>query len=361
MSDLRKSANPTPGNEIDPLGAVETGADRFVDPGLPEHKHRLSDKSEAGAAKAERQVTFIFALSVLASIGGIVGYFAFPVGASLGSVRASTLSIGLGLGIGMLGIGIAAVHWAKALMSDVEKVDERHAQRSDDATRAAAVQELKDGVADSNIARRPLLKGALISAVAVAPLAFVVPLVGNLGGDWNVSKFRHTMWAKGVRLARDPDGGLIRPEQVTIGSVWHVIPDGLHESHHMLEEKAKAIVLLVRLDPKDLKEAPDRADWSWDGIVAYSKVCTHVGCPVALYEQQTHHLLCPCHQSTFDVADGAKVVFGPAKRALPQLPITVDDEGYLVAQSDFHEMVGPSTWERERYTDIPVADEEKAH
>ena len=71
-----------------------------------------------------------------------------------------------------------------------------------------------------------------------------------------------------------------------------------------------------------------------------------MGCPVALYEQQTHHLLCPCHQSTFDVADGAKVVFGPAKRPLPQLPIAVDDEGYLIAQSDFDEPVGPSYWER---------------
>jgi ubiquinol-cytochrome c reductase iron-sulfur subunit len=71
-----------------------------------------------------------------------------------------------------------------------------------------------------------------------------------------------------------------------------------------------------------------------------------VGCPVALYEQRTHHLLCPCHQSTFDISDGAKVIFGPADRPLPQLPITVDSEGYLVAQSDFHEPVGPSYWER---------------
>jgi ubiquinol-cytochrome c reductase iron-sulfur subunit len=361
MSDLTKSEHVAPQGAPDPLSVGEGTVDRFPNPGLPEHKHRLSDESEAGAKRVERQIVILFVLSLLASIGGVVGYFAFPVGATLGSVQASTLSIGLGLGVGMLGIGVAAVHWAKALMSDVEQVDERHSQRSDDATRAAAVQALKDGADDSRIARRPVLKGALVSAVAVAPLAFVVPLVGNLGGDWNVSKYRYTLWGPGVRLARDPDGGLIRPEQVTIGSVWHVIPDGLLGSEHMLEEKAKAVVLMVRMNPNDLTEAPERADWSWDGIVAYSKVCTHVGCPVALYEQQTHHLLCPCHQSTFDVSDGAKVVFGPAKRALPQLPITVDDEGYLVAQSDFHEMVGPSTWERERYTDLPVSDEEKAH
>ena len=101
------------------------------------------------------------------------------------------------------------------------------------------------------------------------------------------------------------------------------------------------------MEESELTEAEDRASWSYHGIVAYSKICTHVGCPVALVEQHTHHLLCPCHQSTFDVSDGAKVIFGPAKRPLPQLPITVDDEGYLVAQSDFHEPVGPSFPERE--------------
>ncbi|MBN8881829.1 menaquinol-cytochrome c reductase iron-sulfur subunit precursor [Salana multivorans] len=330
--------------ELDPAPSPE----RFENPGLPPHRPRLSDTSPEGSKRAERQVAIIFGISILATIAGVWGYFAFPMDAGVGNVRYSTLSIGLGLGIGMLGIGIAAVHWAKALMSDVEVVDQRHPQRGDDATRAAAVADLQAGAKDSGIARRPLLKGALITAVAIAPLSFLVPFVGNLGGSWNVNAMRHTMWRKGTRLATDPDGRLIRPEMVTIGSVWHVIPDGLHEVDDVLAEKAKAIVLLVRLAPEDLKILPGREDWSYDGIVAYSKVCTHVGCPVALYEQQTHHLLCPCHQSTFDVADGAKVVFGPAKRALPQLPIMVDDEGYLAARDDFDEAVGPSTWERQR-------------
>lgn len=326
----------------------ESSPDRFHNPGLPPHRKRLSDLSDKGAKRAERQVVAIFVVSIIATIAGIWGYFAFPVDYSVINVRMSTLSIGLGLGIGMLGIGVAAVHWAKALMSDVEHVDQRHEQRGDDMTRAEAVAELKAGAEDSGIARRPLLKGALITAVAIAPLTFLVPFIGNLGGSWNVNAMRHTMWRPGTRLATDPDGRLIRPEMVTIGSVWHVIPDGLHDAEDHLNEKAKAIVLLVRLAPEDLKILPGREDWSYEGIVAYSKVCTHVGCPVALYEQQTHHLLCPCHQSTFDVADGAKVVFGPAKRALPQLPIMVDDEGYLAARNDFDEAVGPSTWERER-------------
>jgi ubiquinol-cytochrome c reductase iron-sulfur subunit len=88
-----------------------------------------------------------------------------------------------------------------------------------------------------------------------------------------------------------------------------------------------------------------RENWHIDGIVCYSRICTHVGCPITLYERDTHHMLCPCHQSTFDLADAGNAVFGPAARSLPQLPLAVDDEGYLVAQSDFVDPVGPSYWE----------------
>jgi ubiquinol-cytochrome c reductase iron-sulfur subunit len=163
-----------------------------------------------------------------------------------------------------------------------------------------------------------------------------------------VARLKHTLWDENVRLTRDPDGTPIKASDVTLGSVFHVIPEGLNELHeHKLEEKAKAAVLLMRLKPGDLHVSPEREDWNYNGIVAYSKICTHVGCPVALYEQQTHHLLCPCHQSQFDITREAAVIFGPAKRPLPQLPITVDDEGYLVARSDFTEPVGPSFWERQ--------------
>ena len=155
------------------------------------------------------------------------------------------------------------------------------------------------------------------------------------------------MWKKGVRLTRDPNGVPIKASEVTIGSAFHVIPDTLKDVEEgFLNEKAKSAVLLMRLPLDQLNEAEDRKGWSYDGIVAYSKICTHVGCPVALYEQQTHHLLCPCHQSQFDVSNHCAVIFGPAARPLPQLPITVDAEGYLVAQSDFLEPVGPSFWER---------------
>ena len=338
---------------------------QFEDPGVPHHRPRKADVDPKAADRAERQSAALFGLSILGTIVALVGYFGMDFGDDVGSIRAFTAVLGLGIALAMLGIGLGAIHWAKTLMRDHEMVEERHPMRSSAEARAGAIQDLKDGAVDSGLTgpkRRSLLKGSLITALAIAPLALLVPQIGSMGGDWNVSKFRHTMWAKGVRLAKDPSGEPIKAADVTIGSVFHVIPEGLNELEHgKIEEKAKAVVLLIRLNPADLNVQEGREDWSFDGIVAYSKICTHVGCPVALYEQQTHHLLCPCHQSTFDVANGAKVVFGPAKRPLPQLPIAVDDEGYIVAQSDFHEPVGPSYWDRLKGGDTSATDEEVEH
>lgn len=316
----------------------------LVDPGLAPHRPRLGDTDPSAAKRSERIVVGLLTLSIIGTLGALVAYFLVPPGETAASMRLSNLLLGVGLFLTMTSIGLAAVHWAKSLMSDHEKIDERHPIRSSDETRADAVAELKAGAADSGIERRSALKGALVTALALAPLPIAVPLLANVGGDWNVSKFKHTIWSKGTRLAHDPSGREIKASELTIGSVVHVIPASLKnpELEDPLSEKAKAVVLLIRLDERELNVK----DGTYKGIVAYSKICTHVGCPVALYEQQTHHLLCPCHQSTFDVANGAKVVFGPAKRPLPQLPITVDDEGYLIATDDFSEPIGPSFWER---------------
>ena len=332
-----------------------TAPDAFDNPGIPPHRHRLGDHDRAAEKSSERIVIGLFALSALATIAGVAGFFLFPAGQTLLGIRLGTTLLGGGLGISMLGIGLAAVHWAKSLMNDTEQVEERHAITSSPEDREGALGALSDGIADANIARRPLLKGALVSAAALAPLPVLVPLVGGLTDDWDYTPLKHTAWrnipagAKGRRLATDPDNRPIRAADVTNNSVFHVIPQDLGDlpgEDHLLNEKAKAMVLLVRIDPSELKISEGREDWNYHGIIAFSKVCTHVGCPVALYEQTTKHLLCPCHQSTFDLADEARVVFGPAKRPLPQLPISVDDEGYLIATSDFDEPVGPSFWER---------------
>lgn len=319
--------------------------ERFEDPGAEPHSPRATETDPAAARRTTRQVAVLFTISMLGTVGLIVAYVAVPPGQTVASVRLSNLLLGSALFLSLFGIGAAFVHWARTIMSSREVTEARHPQKSTPEVRDAAVAALKEGAEDSGIARRGVLKGAMISALALFPLGLAVPLIGEVGGDWNVGAFRHTMWKRGTRLARDPSGTPIKASDVTVGSAFHVIPEGLRDSEHWIEEKAKAVVLMVRLDPADLKSEQGEG-WSYDGIVAFSKICTHVGCPVALYEQQTHHLLCPCHQSTFDIADGAKVVFGPAARPLPQLPITVDDEGYLIAQSDFHEPIGPSYWER---------------
>nr|BFF11158.1 Rieske 2Fe-2S domain-containing protein [Microbacterium flavescens] len=327
-------------------------------PELPPHRERMTDKDPKAMKAAVRTVYTLFYLSIAGSIWAIAAYMLFPIESGrMTDIRNNNLFIGLGIAFALLAIGVAAIHWSKAVMSDREYVEPRHATRGRDATREAAIQAFADANEDSGFGRRTMIRNSMIAAL-VASVAPAIVLFRGLApqdtpehpeGGNPVALLTHTMWKEGSRLAHDPSGEPIRAADVTLGSAVHVIPEELAELSHSdgyLEEKAKAIVLLMRLLPDDLIETPERADWSYDGIVAYSKVCTHVGRPVALYEQQTHHLLCPCHQSQFDVTDAAKVIFGPAARPLPQLPITVDAEGYLVARSDFTEPVGPSFWER---------------
>ena len=330
-------------------GIASTDDNGLVNPGLPPHRQRITDSDPKKERLAERRVSGFFFLSVIGSIAAVVFYFLFPIEpGNLASVRLNTLSLGLAIALGLLGIGIGAVHWAKALMSDAEIVELRHGTRGSDATRAKAAEAFTLGNKESGFTRRALVRNSLIGAIALTPVPAVV-LFRDLAPDAEPNGLlRHTLWDTNVRLTRDPSGTPIKASDVTYGSAFHVIPETLLDSEEYLEEKAKAAVLLMRLRPEDLKEEDSKKDWSYDGIVAYSKICTHVGCPVALYEQQTHHLLCPCHQSQFDVSEGAKVIFGPASRPLPQLPISIDSEGYLVAQSDFKEPVGPSFWEREK-------------
>lgn len=345
-------------NAVEHAGVEESGKYAIDNPGLPPHRPRLADEDPRAAKKAERQVAFLFLLSILGTIIFFVGYFVIgQIGpdTTQETIRLQNMLLGLGTAFAMLGIGVGIVHWAKTLMPDHETVEMRHEVRTEE-DRVIAEGMVEDIIEESQIKRRPLLRNTLIGAIALAPLP-AIAIFRDLDDtdnrsdlaheNFGVERFRHTMWAEGVRLVRDPSGTPIKASDVTIGSAFHVIPEGLNELHYgKLNEKAKAVVLLMRLNPEDLEVSPEREDWNVDGIVAYSKICTHVGCPVALYEQHTHHLLCPCHQSTFDVTREAKVVFGPASHPLPQLPITVNEEGFLVAQSDFQEPVGPVYWER---------------
>lgn len=348
---LEESAQPSPG-----LGVAVS--DPAQNPGLPPHRKRMTDKDPKAEKRAARTVYTLFYLSLAGSIWAVAAYMMFPIeDGSLSAIRNNNLYIGLGIALALLSIGIGAIHWSKALMNDEEHIELRHPTRGTEETRAQAIQVFSDANEESGFGRRKMIRNTLITAIFASIVPGVALFRGlapqntpenPIAGD-PVALLKQTIWEKGDRLVRDPDGTPIRAADVTLGSAFQVIPESLTKLDHStgyLEEKAKAIVLMVRMRPEQLIESEERKDWSYDGIVAYSKVCTHVGCPVALYEQQTHHLLCPCHQSQFDVTDEAKVIFGPAARPLPQLPITVDADGYLVARSDFTEPVGPSFWER---------------
>jgi len=336
-----REATTTPGT------AVER-ADALQNPGLPPHRLRVTDTDPKAAKRAERIIVALFYVSVVGSVFAMAAYFAFPIRPNdLGSVRLNNVFIGIGLSFALLAVGIAAVHWGKVLMVDHEGIDIRHPVHGDAPTQARAVEIFRQADRESGFNRRVLIRNGMIAAFAALPFPAIF-LFRDLGPAVGTpaAAYSHTLWKQGTRLTKDPTGDPIKASDVTLGSVFHVIPENLNKSEDVLEEKAKAAVLLMRLEPSDLHVSPDRKTWNYNGIVAYSKICTHVGCPVALYEQQTHHLLCPCHQSQFDITREAAVIFGPAVRPLPQLPITVDSEGYLIAQSDFHEPVGPSFWER---------------
>jgi ubiquinol-cytochrome c reductase iron-sulfur subunit len=330
-----------------PTGTAVVRSDALQNPGFPEHRLRQTDVSPKKEARAARQVSNLFFLSIIGSVLAVVAYIIFPITpGDMASVRTNNLFLGLSITLGLLTLGLGAVHWAKTLMRDSESVELRHGTRGTDATREKAVEVFHLGNEESGFGRRALIRRSLIGALVLTPVPAIVLFRDLAPAADPVGQLQHTVWKTGTRLTKDPTGEPIKAADVTLGSAFHVIPEGLNDLPDKLEQKAKAAVLLMRLKPQDLHVSAGRESWNYEGIVAYSKICTHVGCPVALYEQQTHHLLCPCHQSQFDITQEAKVIFGPAKRSLPQLPITIDSEGYLVAQSDFHEPVGPSFWER---------------
>ncbi|MBU6254221.1 MAG: Rieske (2Fe-2S) protein, partial [Acidobacteria bacterium] len=157
-----------------------------------------------------------------------------------------------------------------------------------------------------------------------------------------------TNWKSGTRLVTDPGDRPIRPSDLEVGGVAQVQPELPAGKVRHLDDIAKDSVLLIRIRPEEFNLDAERLSWTYEGIIAFSKICSHMGCAVALYEQTTKHLLCPCHQSTFDVTRAAKVIFGPSARPLPQLAITVDSQGYLVAKQPFSEPVGPSFWGRNK-------------
>ena len=319
------------------------------DPGLPAHVHRKADADPKAAKRAERQVATMFLVSALGTVLLIFSFFFIPEDVFvfvpvLGNQNAHQLGLGLGMAISLFFIGMGAIHWAKTLMPDTEVIAERHEFRSPDSERKDFVTAVKEGAAASGLGRRSLIKRSLGAALGLSALSPLILLrdLGPLPGK----ELEKTTWKSGTYLVTDPGNRRIKASDLEVGAVAQVLPEIADPEHRKLSDIAKDAVLLIRLRPQEFNLEADRLAMTHDGIIAFSKICSHMGCAVALYEQQTKHLLCPCHQSTFDVTRAAKVIFGPSARPLPQLDITIDQEGYLVARQPFSEPVGPSFWER---------------
>jgi len=333
-------------------------AEPLSDPGIAPHQPRPTDVEPAMERRAEQQVAALFGAAALLALAFCVAYVAIDDDDTFAGYGASNLALGLTLGLSLLFIGLGAIQWAKKLMADYEMVEYRHSAASTVEDRKEAVAAFQAGSEESGFGRRTLVRNSLLGSVAFLGLPAVVLLsdLGPLPGN----AFARTVWKKGMRVVEDVSGEPIRPEDLAVGGQINAapaaffeseLPDGTvipaeYEGHQLQIERTKAPVILVRMPPEGITPGPGREDWGVSGILCYSKICTHVGCPISLWEQQTHQLLCPCHQSTFDLADSGRVLFGPASRPMPQLPLDVDDEGYLIAADDFAEPVGPSYWER---------------
>jgi ubiquinol-cytochrome c reductase iron-sulfur subunit len=291
--------------------------------------------------RAERLVALFFLLTFVAGIAFLVIYIAWPWQYKMGggNDKLYTPLLGITMGLALFGLGGGMIMYVKKLMPHEVAVQERHDGFSAPVDRETTAATLVDSLEVTGITRRPLLKGALGAAGLGAGVVAIAPLGGLIKAPKDALKRTH--WAQGVRLVRD-DGTPVKPEDMEAGSMETVFP-GVKDGN----KPSDAPVMLFHLRPDDrVKIRPGRHGWNYGQFFAFSKICTHVGCPVSLYEQQTDRILCPCHQSQFNLLDSCRPTFGPATRSLPQLPIEVDDEGYFVAQSDFHEPVGPAFWER---------------
>ncbi|MCU1498589.1 MAG: Rieske (2Fe-2S) domain protein [Acidimicrobiales bacterium] len=300
-------------------------------PAPPEHS---SKGVPAGAGTAEAVAAVCFSVAALAGVGLCIVYWQ----------GGQTQLEGLLLAVAGGGIGVGIVVWAKRFMPAEEATEDRHPLASSEDELRAFTEDLVSG--EQSLRGRRLLLRTLAAALAALGAALLFPIrsLGPRPGQG----LKRTGYADasgrrdGVRVVRSDGGDFVRPGDLVVDGVLTVYPEG-----HLGDGDSPTLLIRTR-DTQRLDLKGGREAWVVDGIIAYSKLCTHVGCPVGLYQAGEGLLLCPCHQSTFDVARGAAPVFGPATRPLPQLPLGLDDDGYLVATGDFSEPVGPGFWDRDR-------------
>ena len=267
-----------------------------------------------------------------------VGMLGFAAYGAVYWVGGQTQWEGVFLGIGLFGFGFGLSAWGKYLLPQGPFAEERHTFRSADAevtAMSAAVTER-----GKMMFRRRGFLGALLGAGgAVMSAVIAFPLIRSLGPKPGKS-LDVTNWKAGDRLV-DITGRPLHAADLQVGGTLTVFPEGFVGSS--IDQTMLIRAASQTLSPPTM---PGRESWSPQGYVAYSKLCTHAGCPVGLYQEATQQLVCPCHQSVFDILQGAQQVFGPAPRPLPQLPLMIDSQGWIRAQRGYDQPVGPGFWER---------------
>jgi ubiquinol-cytochrome c reductase iron-sulfur subunit len=336
--------------------------------------------------RAERAVSYWLLLGGLSGLALLVVFLFWPWEyqpfGSEGEFMYSlaTPLYGLTFGLSILAIGIGAVLYQKKFIPEEISVQDRHDGPSSELDRRTVAANLTDALENSTIKRRKLVGASLGIGLGAFGLGTLVAFAGGLiKNPWKpvvqtAEGKKAVLWTSGwtprvkgetIFMARatgipgESPFVKMRPEDIDAGGMETVFPwresdgDGTTvESSHLLAEIAMGVrnpVMLINLRPEDLpkvKKRQGQENFNFGTLFAFTKVCSHLGCPASLYEQQTHRILCPCHQSQFLALEYARPIFGPAARALAQLPVTIDEEGYLVANGDFIEPVGPAFWER---------------
>jgi ubiquinol-cytochrome c reductase iron-sulfur subunit len=294
----------------------------------------LSDPHLGDAAKNPSRAEAIIALILVVAIVMIAGFGVaywqnwnpWAIGATMGA------------GLFLLGFGLTA--WGKYLMPQGPFVEERHVLASSAEERGSMAAALVERSAVV-VKRRKLLGGLFALGSSIFGIVLVFPLLRSLGPQPGTS-LDVSDWRKGSLLV-DSNGRPVSKGTLVVGGIMTVYPEG---KQNTIYGQSVDQTVLIRVQDSNLVTAKGRETWAPAGYVAYSKMCTHLGCPVGLYQEQTQQLVCPCHQSIFNVNAGAVPEFGPAPRPLPQLPITVDSSGNLVAKGGFNQAVGPGFWER---------------
>jgi ubiquinol-cytochrome c reductase iron-sulfur subunit len=336
--------------------------------------------------RSERLVALWLLIGGLAGLGLLVAFLFWPWQYKPYGVKGNLLYswatpvYGITFGLSILAIGIGAVLYQKRFIPEEISVQQRHDGPSSELDRKTAAANLVNAFEGSTIKRRKLIGvslgigvgafglGTLVAAlggIIKNPWKPVVPTADGLKAvlwtsDWT-PRFKGETIYLGRATGRPGESPFIkmRPEDLDAGGMETVFPwreadgDGTTvESAERLHHIAMGVrnpVMLIRIKPVDMARVVKRQgqeSFNFGELFAYTKVCSHLGCPSSLYEQQTYRILCPCHQSQFDALHFARPIFGPAARALAQLPITIDTEGYLVANGDYIEPVGPAFWER---------------